>query len=310
MLTPMEISRLRVFRAVAQHLNFREAAETLRLTQPAVTQQIKALESELATPLFDRAAGRVALTPAGLALLPFAQQIHHLAEDARAAVAAASGTATGQLALGASQTIAQYLLPQLVAGFLRAHPTITLALSSGNTRSVLSDLRARRIHLGLIEAPAAAPDLRVVPFLADRLVLVVPAAHPWSGREIPLAELHTVPLLSRELGSGSRGILERALTRVGLHPRDLFFPLTFDSNEALLSAVEAGLGVTFVSRWAVRNQLALRSLRLARVPGLSLRRRFSLVTLAGPEPTGAPGAFLHFTLDHAASLTPRPTSRS
>jgi DNA-binding transcriptional LysR family regulator len=115
----MENFRLRVFRAVARHLNFRIAAEELLLTQSAVTQQIKALESEMDVPLFDRAGGRVSLTPAGAALLPFADRLAALAEEAREAVAAATGASAGRLALGASQTIGQYLLPKLIAGFLR-----------------------------------------------------------------------------------------------------------------------------------------------------------------------------------------------
>src|SRR6201986_2954336 len=118
----MENFRLRVFRAVAQHLNFRIAAEELLLTQSAVTQQIKALESEMDVPLFDRAAGRVSLTPAGAALLPFADRLAALAAEAREAVAAVNGASVGRLALGASQTIGQYLLPRLIAGFLQQNP--------------------------------------------------------------------------------------------------------------------------------------------------------------------------------------------
>src|SRR6202020_761212 len=115
----MENFRLRVFRAVAHHLNFRMAAEELLLTQSAVTQQIKGLQSELDIPLFDRAGGRVSLTTAGAALLPFANRLAALSEEARGAVAAANGRSAGRLTLGASQTIGQYLLPQLIAGFLK-----------------------------------------------------------------------------------------------------------------------------------------------------------------------------------------------
>src|SRR5271165_6755496 len=129
----MENFRLRVFRSVAHHLNFRIAAEELLLTQSAVTQQIKALESEMDVALFDRAGGRVSLTPAGAALLPFADRLSALAAEAREAVAAANGASAGRLALGASQTIGQYLLPRLIAGFLEQYPKVDVSVMGGNT---------------------------------------------------------------------------------------------------------------------------------------------------------------------------------
>src|SRR5580698_10285668 len=122
----MENFRLRVFRAVARHLNFRLAAEELLLTQPAVTQQIKALESELDVALFERAGGHVALTLAGAALLPYAGRLAALSAEAREAVIAATGNTAGALAVGASQTIGQYLLPRLIAGFLREFPRVAV----------------------------------------------------------------------------------------------------------------------------------------------------------------------------------------
>ena len=305
----MENFRLRVFRAVARHLNFRMAAEELLLTQPAVTQQIKALESELATPLFERSGGRVSLTPAGTALVPYAERLAELTNEARQAVAAAVGATAGALAIGASQTIGQYLLPRLVAGFLAAHPRVELALSGGNTQTVLDDLRAHRIQVALIEGPALAADFRITPFMEDHLVCVVPPDHEWIDREVTLEDLRRMPLVMREQGSGSRRVAEQAFERAGLALRELKLGLTFDSTEGLLSGVEAGLGIAFVSRWAVRNQLALGTLRVARVKGLTLSRMFSLATVAGPEPSGTAGAFWRFVLERAEGLAPRATGR-
>jgi DNA-binding transcriptional LysR family regulator len=305
----MENFRLRIFRAVAQSLNFRVAAETLLLTQPAVSQQIKALESELATPLFDRSSGRITLTPAGSALLPFAQRLKQLSDDAREAVAAASGTAAGELSIGASQTIGQYILPNLIAGFLQQHARVAISITGGNTQSVLEELRGRRLHLALIEGPALGNDVHVTPFMEDHMVCIVPTGHEWADQEITLDDLTRTTLILREQGSGSRRVVEQALSAAGLAMRDLHLGLTFDSTEGLLSAVEAGLGIAFVSRWAVRNQLALETLKLVRVRGLVLARMFSLASLAGPEPVGAAGAFAHFVLERAEALAPRPTGR-
>jgi DNA-binding transcriptional LysR family regulator len=302
----MENFRLRVFRTVAQHLNFRQAAEELRLTQPAVTQQIKALEAELNTALFHRSAGKISLTTAGSALLPFAQRLATLANEAEQAVAAATGNTSGQLTLAASQTIGQYLLPRLVAGFLAEHPGVAIHLFSGNTQESLEALATHRADLALVEGPALQ-DVRLQPFMEDHMVLVVPAGHPWADSTVEVTALQQATLLTRELGSGSRRIVEQALEAAGLRTRDLTIRMTFDSTEALLSAVEAGLGLTFVSRWAVRSQLTLGTLHIAHVRGLPLARMFSLATPAGPEPTGLAGSFSRFVMQHAESLAPRAT---
>jgi LysR family transcriptional regulator, transcriptional activator of the cysJI operon len=305
----MENFRLKVFRAVAHHLNFSRAAEELLLTQPAVTQQIKALEEECGVPLFDRSGGHITLTPGGQALLPYAEKLKIIAEEAFAAVASASGRNAGQLAIGASQTIGQYLLPNLVAGFLRENPRVTVTAVSGNSDEMLEALISRHIQLALIEGPALRKDIHVEPFMEDHMVLVVPASHEWADNEINVSMLKDAPLLMREFGSGSRRVVENALTRAGVKKKELNTRMELDSTEGLLSAVEAGLGVTFVSRWAVRNQLALGTLKLARVRGLKLSRMFSMAYPAGPEPTGCAGVFRMFLLARGMDLTPRVTGK-
>jgi LysR family transcriptional regulator, transcriptional activator of the cysJI operon len=306
----MENFRLRVFRAVAHRLNFRMAAEELLLTQSAVTQQIKALESELDVPLFDRAGGRVSLTPAGSALLPFAERLAALSEEAREAVAATAGGSAGRLALGASQTIGQYLLPKLIAGYLQENPKVEISLLGGNTQTILEALVEHKVQLCLIEGPAMRRDVQVEPFMQDHMVCVVPAGHEWADEEIDVKELQQAKLVTRELGSGSRRIVEQAFEKAGLDLKKLRLVMTFDSTEGLLSAVEAGLGIAFVSRWAVRNQLALGTLKLARVRGLDLARMFSLATVAGPEPAGLTRSFHRFVLERAEQLAPRPTGKA
>jgi LysR family transcriptional regulator, transcriptional activator of the cysJI operon len=301
----IESFRIRVFRTVAQHLNFSRAAEELLLTQPAVTQQIKALEDEFGVPLFDRGGGHIALTPGGRALLPFAEKMRLLSDEAIAAVAGAYGEQAGELALGASQTIAQYLLPKLVAGFRHTNPKVRITVRSGNTDEVLETLLAREIQLALIEGPEQRKDVHVEPFMEDHIVLVVPASHDWANREIQLADLKDEPLLVREFGSGSRRVVEQALAGAGVKVKDLTISMELDSTEGLLNAVEAGLGVTFVSRWAVRNQISLATLKVARVRGLKLSRQFSMAYPAGPEPIGSVGAFRNFLLAQAVDLAPR-----
>jgi len=300
----IENFRLIVFRAVARHLSFSRAAEELRLTQPAVTQQIKALEEQFGRPLFHRGGGGISLTPGGAALLPFAERIRLLSEEAFAAVADAYGQQAGELRVGASQTIAQYLLPTFLAAFLQKSPGVRITARSGNSDQMLAALISGDIQVALLEGPEQRTDVNIEPFMEDHMVLVVPAGHEWAGQKVTLDELRSQPLLTREFGSGSRRIVEQALAGAGLKTKDLSIQMEFDSTEGLLNAVEAGLGVTFVSRLAVRNQLALGTLKLARVVGLKLSRSFSLAYPAGPEPSGNVGALRRFLLEDSSAIAP------
>ena len=212
--------------------------------------------------------------------------------------------------LGASQTIGQYLLPKLIARFLLENPKIEISVVGGNTQTILEALVDHRVQLCLIEGPAMRRDVQVEPFMEDHMVCVVPAGHEWAGEEIDVKELQNATLVARELGSGSRRIVEQALENAGVEVKTLRLAMTFDSTEALLSAVEAGLGIAFVSRWAVRNQLALGSLRVARVRGVNLARMFSMATVAGPEAGGIAGLFQRFVLERAEELAPRTTGRN
>ncbi len=301
----IENFRLRVFRVVARHLNFSRAAEELLLTQPAVTQQIKALEEELGVPLFHRGSGRIALTAAGKALVPHADRLRRLSDEAVQAVAAASGERIGDLAVGASQTIAHYVLPAALAVFCEAHAKVRVSAVSGNTDGMLQALLAGEIDVALVEGPEQRKDVHMERFMEDRMVLAVPAAHPWAGKRVTSAMLPREPLLMREFGSGSRRVVEQALLAHGVKAKDLQIRMEFDSTEGLLSAVEAGLGLAFVSRWAVRNQLALGTLKLAEVRELKLSRWFSMARLAGPTPGGNVEAFRAALL----SLKSRPKTR-
>lgn len=174
---------------------------------------------------------------------------------------------------------------------------------------MLDDLVAHQIQVALIEGPDQRKDLNIEPFFQDHMVLVVPTSHEWADQEIDIESLKQQPLLMREFGSGSRRVVEKAIVATGLRKKDMRIQMELDSTEGLLSAVEAGLGVTFVSRWAVRNQLSLGTLKIARVRGLKLSRQFSIAYPAGPAPTGNVGAFHRFLLSTSFELAPRPTGK-
>ncbi|MDR3751184.1 MAG: LysR family transcriptional regulator [Terracidiphilus sp.] len=293
--------RLVVFRTVAGQRSFRKAAEELYLTQPAVSLQVKALEDDLGVQLFDRTGPHITLTAAGSVLLDYSLHIHALLAQAEHDIAALGREHAGQLALGASTTIAQYVLPRLLGEFRREHPRVLPTLISGNTEHIVEAVEQQKVELGFIEGPARSRDVKTAPFLADELVLIVSTAHEWAELEsIPRSELAAAPLLMRERGSGTRRIIELALEKQDVRRRSLHVVMELDSTEAIKSAVEAGLGVGFVSRWSIAKDLRLGSgFKIVEVEGLRMRREFLIAYAKGPEPQGLAHEFLSFLFARA-----------
>ena len=297
----LENFRLKVFRAVAEHLSFRKAAEHLFLTQPAVTLQIKALEDDLGMRLLDRTSRGVSLTPQGELLLGYARKIAGLVGEAEQELGSGDGRSTGEFSLGVSTTIAQYVLPRLLGAFLSEYPRVQLSLLSGNTSEIVELLLNDRVSIGLIEGPARARGVRTEPFMQDELVLIV--SPDYEVDRMSAEQLVAETLLMREQGSGSRRVVEMALEKAGLKVKAFHKVMDLDSTEAIKSAVEVGLGVSFVSRWAISKELELNTLKAAAVAGLSMVRHFSLISRAGPEPQGPAGAFRGFALARARLLS-------
>lgn len=297
-LLAMENFRLKVFRTVADTLSFRRAGEQLRLSQPAVTLQIKALEEELSVRLLDRTGNRVALTEAGRILLKHAKVIAEQVTQAQEELAALTGHHAGELKIGASTSIAQYVLPHLLGQFRREFPRVRVSVVSGNTEVIVQHMISHKVEIGLIEGPALRRDVRTEPFLEDELILVMPATHPLANLpSISLDQLRGQPLLLREHGSGTRRVLETAFDKAGIARRSLNVVMELDSTEAILSSVEAGLGIGFVTRWAVLPRLPLGRIRTAPVKGLRIPRKFLLLYPAGPKPSGSAGNFRQLALD-------------
>jgi len=299
----LENFRVVVFRAVAERLSFRKAAEELYLTQPAVSLQIKALEEDLGVQLFDRSGAHITLTAAGGILLDYAKQVNALLVEAEHEIAALSGEHAGQLALGASTTIAQYVLPRLLGEFCKEHPRVRATLISGNTERIVEAVAKQTIALGFIEGPSRSRDVKTEPFLQDELVLIVSTAHEWAERtSISLSDLCTAPLLMRERGSGTRHVIEMELERQGIKRSSLHIVMELDSSEAIKSAVEAGLGVGFVSRWAIAKDLRLdRSFKIVEVEGMDVKRDFLVAYPSGPEPTDVALEFRRFLFSRAGT---------
>jgi len=297
----LENFRLKVFRAVAENLNFRKAAEQLFLTQPAITLQIKALENDLGMRVFDRTGGKITLTRQGSVLLEYANKLANLASEAEQRLGSSDGSVVGELALGTSTTIAQYVLPRLLGAFQNEYPQIQFSLQSGNTSEVVHWLLAGKVALGLIEGPARERGVRTEPFMEDELILILPPGFD-SGRLAP-AQFLATNLLMREQGSGSRRVVELALEKADFKLKAFKKVMELDSTEAIKSAVEAGLGVGFVSRWAITKELELGTLKVAEVTGVRATRHFTLISRTGPEPQGPAGALRTFALARARLLS-------
>lgn len=283
-------------------MSFRKAAEVLHLSQPAVSQQVRSLEEEAGVRLFDRGSSdghgsQIALTEAGRVLLQYATTAATTMAEAQRALSALNDDVTGELRLGASTTIAQYVLPRILGAFLRQYPHVHLSVVSGNTERIAEAVAEERVALGIIEGPAMRRDVKTERMVEDEMVLIVAPGHAWArtGRIAP-AELTKAPMLLRERGSGSRRVVERALKKAGISLRALRVAMELDSTEAIISGVEADLGVGFVSRCAIGKVLRLGTVRTVEVKGLEIVRDFSFIRLAGAEATGAAAAFQRFAM--------------
>lgn len=262
---------LPTFLAVTDSGRISAAAKQLGLSQPAVTAQVRRLEDAMGASLFVRSVRGVVPTAAGEQLAGYARSIQRLLSEATTAVSARREPLEA-LVLTASTTIADHVLPEVLAGFRVAHPGVGLRLEVGNTEAVLASVTSGRVPLGLVEGHARAAGIRLEPFVDDEIVAVVGRSSPFVVRKV--SDLAHVPVLWREPGSGTRSVLDRALRQAGIRRSPLPRDVVMGSTEAILGAVAAGLGVAFVSRWSVRLHLAARRVQL--VPGLDfvVRRTF------------------------------------
>jgi len=289
----IENFKLRVFRIVADSLNFRRAADELHLTQPAVTAQIKSLEESLGIALFDRIGRDISLTPAGTTLLQYVRQIEALTNEAVAALAPFGGQEGVELRIGASHTIAVYLLPGLLPQLLEEWPRLRIHIMSGSTNEVLHALTMHQIGVGLIEAPAFRPELKIEVFAEDELTLIVRPNHRWAKKPmIKAAELVQEEILLREMGSGMRRFVEEYLERNGVLRQQLRTSIDMNSTEGIISAVEAGIGVGFAPCLAIERAMKLGTVKAIPLEHGPIRRQLSVVLLNGPEPKGPTGQLL------------------
>lgn len=269
--------RLQVFHTVARLLSFTKAAETLHMTQPAVTFQVRQLEEHFNTRLFDRTHNRISLTDAGRAVFEYANQIFELYTDMENAVREMTGEISGALTIGASTTIAEYMLPTLLGDFKERYADVTIHLKVANTEGVVSMVENNTIDLGVVEAPVSNKNLVVESCKNDYLVAIVPPGHPLaSERCIRVSQLLRYPFICREQGSGTREVIADYLDHQPGCAEGLRIAMELGSPEAVKGAVEAGMGVSVVSRATIQKELRLGSLVALNLDP-PLQRPFSFV---------------------------------
>lgn len=283
----IENFKLHVFRVVADTLNFSKAAEELHLSQPAITSQVRSLEEGLGIALFDRVGRNATLTPAGKTLLPFVRQIETLTSDAVAALAPFGVQDGFELNIGASHTIGVYLLPRLLPALVREWPKLHIHIVGGSTTEVLNALATHQVSIGLIEAPAHRPDLKIEAFMEDELCLILPPNHRWARKTtLRAAEIVQEAILLREAGSGMRRFVEEYLERNGVLSQQLHTNVDMNSTEAILSAVESGLGIGFVPVMALEKAKSTESIKIVPLENGPITRKLSFALLGGPVRQG------------------------
>ncbi len=250
--------RLQVFHAVAKQMSFTKAADVLFMTQPAVTFQIKQLEEYYNTRLFERGHGKISLTPAGELVLDYAERILALSAELEIRLKEMTGRISGPLLIGASTTIAEFMLPRILGEFKAQYPEVQAKLFVANSEAIENRVAEHTLDIGLIEAPSHLPVLLTEACCEDELQVIVSPRHAFAGnKQVTPKQLVLYPYISREAGSGTREFTDMYFRKAGIRPEDLKVEMELGSLEALKGVVAAGLGFAIMSRTAVEKERKL-----------------------------------------------------
>ncbi len=293
------LRQLKVFEAVASHLSFSRAADELHLTQPAVSMQVKALETQAGLPLFEQIGKRIHLTEAGEALQRHGRTIGDELRAAEETLDGLRGLQHGRLAIAAVST-ATYVAPPLLARFIGAHPGVALRLAVDNRAEVLRQLADNEVDLAIIGRPPENLEITAEAFAQHPHVVIASPQHPLAGRRrVRLERLATETFIVREPGSGTRGLLERLFVSHGL---SLNVSMEMASNESIKQAVLAGMGVSLLSLHTVGLELETGRLVTLDVVGLPVVRQWHIAHLARKRLSPVALACKRFLLQEAAAF--------
>ncbi len=276
--------RLKVFYSVAKHLSFTQASKELYISQPAITKHIRELESLYGVRLFDRLGNKISLTDAGKLMLEHCEQILAAYRRLEYDMNLLKNEWTGDLRLGASTTISQYVLPPILARFTEKYPKVNVTLMDTNSRNIEQALQNYDIDLGLVEGVFRLPSLKYEPFLHDELVPVVGIQSKLAQKdEIGLDELQQLPLVLRERGSGTLDAIEMAFDEVGLKLSSMNVRLYLGGTESIKSFLRCSDSLGIVSLQAVAPELQRGDFKIIDIKGMQIKRHFCFVHLQGQE---------------------------
>lgn len=296
--------RLKVFQCVAKNLSFTKASQELFISQPAITKHIHELEANYGVQLFERTRNRILLTEAGKLLLRHSEQIIDEYKQLEYEINLLHNDYIGELKLGASTTISQYVLPPILAKFITRYPKIKLTLLNGNSRDIEDALQEHRIDIGLVEGLSKLPHLKYSLFLQDELVAVVSSKAHFSfspKEEISLSNLNTIPLVLRENGSGTLDVIRQNLDKHNIHLPDLNILMYLGSTESIKLFIKNIDCMSIVSIRSIYDELKNRELQVIEIKGIRMMRNFNFVQLQGDE-SSLSELFIHYALEESKYL--------
>jgi DNA-binding transcriptional LysR family regulator len=298
----LTLRQLKVFEAVARHLNYTRAAEELHLTQPAVSMQVKQLEESLGVALFEQLGKRVHLTGTGQEVLAYARSVNQQLDELESVLNRIKGLSGGRLRISVATT-ANYFIPTLLGSFSRRFPDVTVSLDVTNRETLLRQLNENAVDLVIMGQPPAEANVEAEPFLDNPLVVVAPPDHPLAGKKrIPLKRLQEETFLVRESGSGTRIAMERFFSERSMKLRT---GMEVGSNEAIKQSVQAGLGLGLLSRATIEQELTLKRLAVLDIEDFPIMRHWFVVHRQGKRLSAAADAFKRFVLGEARTLLHR-----
>ena len=295
--------RLKVFHSVAVHLNFTKAAEELYISQPAVTKNIKELETELDAKLFDRLSNKVALTEAGRIVFDYAEHVLELDKKLTFDLSTLKQKYAGQLKLGASTTIGQYILPSILAKFHEQHTDIALVLLNDNIEKIERVLLRNEIDLGIVEGSSKNNQIKYIPFIKDEIVAIAHTSQPLSKKdEISLSELKLLPLVLREAGSGSLEVILKKLKEQDIRLQDLNILMHLGSTETIKTYLANSNCLGLISINAVSKEIANGEFKVIDIKNFEIERMFYFIHTHG-KLSGLAEIFMRFIQqDHSQRL--------
>jgi DNA-binding transcriptional LysR family regulator len=299
----LDVHQMRVFLAVAEKLSFTRAAETLFLTQSAVSHQIANLERAIGCELLVRAGRSISLTPAGLEMAHQARRVLGALGESEAAVRQAARPGRGRLRIGASTTACQYIIPEALREFRECFPDYSLAVVPGDSPAMVERVLAEEVDLALLIKPERQKKLAFHELFDDELQFLVSPLHPWAkAGQVDRRQLADEPMVLYGRGSATYRLVERYLARLGVPLRN---PIELSDIGAIKELVKLGLGVSVTAEWVARPEVAQKSLALLPMPAGKLRRKWCVATLAGRRLCVAEQTFLGLCQSIVGQLAPK-----